>query len=230
MSEKISCVRWQTKLVGRGVYRKVYKMGGFALKVDQTEERDIKKLHARALKTNSMNSEIRKKLDFFPNYYGAALTSVEAGGKTRPAVVSFHEYVRPGPLYSLKSLRAAIDIVGLAAKNGMIVDIKPGNFGEKKGKVYYLDESGVGKGPIPPDVLEDIAEMVGSVKPRLKSVGPKLKTMKPKLPKIKYVKPKIPKIKYAGPKIPKIKNVKPKLPKLKVKPKLPRLKSLRKRG
>ncbi len=231
MSENIACIRGQTKLVGRGVYRNVYKIGAFALKVNQTEEQGVKKLHAIALKTNKMNLEVRKKLDFFPKYYGAVLTSVESGGKTRPTVVSFHEYVRPGPLYSLKSFRAAIDIVGLAAKNGMMVDIKPGNFGEKGGKVYYIDESGVGKGPIPPDVLEDIAAMVDSVGPKLKTVKPKLpkiKPVKPKLPNIK-VKPKFPRIIYGAPKIPKIKYSKPKLPKLKVKPKIPKLKSLRKR-
>jgi hypothetical protein len=166
---QIACIKRTPKLVGRGVHREVYGVGKFALKVEKTGEQNLKNLHERALKLLSLNLDLRKKLDFLPKFYGVILTAIRRKGKIRPAVVTFHEFIKPGPLYSLGLLRAAVDIIGRAGRKGLILDLKPSNFGIKKGRVYYLDEYGIGKGPIPPDVLEDFAKLLRFVKPKLRS-------------------------------------------------------------
>jgi hypothetical protein len=164
MSEiKIACVKQRPKRVGGGIHRQVYRVGGVALKIERARERDLKKLHERGVKLLAINLELRERLDFLPKFYGVALTTVEKGGKSRPAVITFHEYVKPIPVYSLqslRSLRAVINLIMMARRQGFYLDIKPGNFGSKRGKVYYLDELGVGKGPIPLDVLEDLAKLL----------------------------------------------------------------------
>lgn len=153
--------------MGEGIYRDVYRVGKFALKVERGGDKKIRNLRGRALKLRLMNIDLRRKLDFLPKFHGVVVTAVESRGKIVPAVVTFHEYIRPGPLYSVKSFVAALKLVDKAGKKGLFLDIKPSNFGEKRGKVYYLDETGIGKGPIPPDVVEDLARMFG----KLKKVG-----------------------------------------------------------
>jgi hypothetical protein len=160
---RIACTKRVPELVGKGVYREVYRIGKFVLKVEKRQKRGIKKLQDRALELVALNLDLRKKLDFLPRFYGAVLTSIKYGKESRPAVVTFHEFIEPGPLYSLKSLRAAVDLIGRAGKKGFILDIKPSNFGKKGDRVYYLDEYGIGRGPIPPDVLENLAKWLRSL-------------------------------------------------------------------
>lgn len=157
---QVTCVRGRPKLVGRGVYRYVFKAGKIALKVELGRGRPLEELQKRAVEVDSHQREIRKKLDFLPEYYGAAVAGIRRDGAVCPAVVTFHEYVGPLPAYSVGALREIFALIGRASKSGYVLDIKPSNFGMKRGRIFYLDEYGLGKGPFPPDVLEDINKFV----------------------------------------------------------------------
>jgi len=167
---QVTCTRGRPKLVGKGLYRYVFKMGKIALKVELGRNSSPKELQKRAVEVDSHQREIRKKLDFLPAYYGTVLAGVKRDEVLYPAVVTFHEYVGPLPTYSIGILRAVFDLIGKAAEQSYVLDIKPSNFGMKKGRVFYLDEYGLGKGPLPPDVLEDINKFVqfalGKIRPR----------------------------------------------------------------
>jgi hypothetical protein len=157
---QVTCVRGRQKLVGRGMYRHVFRVGKVAVKVEFSKGRSLKGLQKRAVEVDSYQREIRKKLDFLPAYYGVVLAGVKRDGAVCPAVVTFHEYIGPLPAYSISALREIFALIGRASKEGYVLDIKPSNFGMKKGRIFYLDEYGVGKGPLPPDVLEDISKFV----------------------------------------------------------------------
>jgi len=167
---QVTCAKGRPKLVGKGLYRYVFKMGKIALKVGLSRNSSPKELQKRAVEVDSHQREIRKKLDFLPAYYGTVLAGVKRDEVLYPAVVTFHEYVGPLPTYSIRILRAVFDLIGKAAEQSYVLDIKPSNFGMKKGRVFYLDEYGFGKGPLPPDVLEDINKFVqfarGKIRPR----------------------------------------------------------------
>jgi hypothetical protein len=167
---QVTCVKGRPKLVGKGLYRYVFKVGEIALKVELGRDKAIGELQKRAVEVNSHQREIRKKLGFLPAYYGAALAGVKRDEVIYPAVVTFHEYVGPLPTYSIGILRAVFNLIGKAAERGYVLDIKPSNFGMRKGRVFYLDEYGIGKGPLPPDVLEDINKFVqfalGKIRPK----------------------------------------------------------------
>lgn len=154
------CVRGRPKLVGKGVYRTVFKIGGLVLKVERRKEKDLGKLRKRAVEVDSHHRKMRKELPFLPAYYGTVLTALQRNGVIFPAIVTFHEYVRPLPTYSIRTLRTIFDMIGEAGKRGYVLDIRPSNFGEKREKIFYLDEYGIGKGPLPPDVLEDLSKFV----------------------------------------------------------------------
>ena len=153
-------MRGRPKLVGKGLYRSVFKVGKVALKVELGRDRSITELRKRAVEVDSYHREIRKKLDFLPAYYGAVLTGIKCDGAVCPAVVTFHEYIGPLPAYSIGALREIFALIEKASRQGYVLDIKPSNFGMKGGRVFYLDEYGLGKGPFPPDVLEDIGKFV----------------------------------------------------------------------
>jgi hypothetical protein len=157
---QVTCVRGRQKLVGRGMYRYVFRVGKIAVKVELSKGRSLEGLQKRAVEVDSYQREIRKKLDFLPAYYGLVLAGIKRDGAVSPAVVTFHEYVGPLPAYSIGALREIFALVGRASKQGYVLDIKPSNFGMKKGRIFYLDEYGVGKGPLPPDVLEDISKFI----------------------------------------------------------------------
>lgn len=166
---RIVCLKRVPKFIGKGVYRDVYRLKRLVLKVERAQERDFKRLQARASKLLSLNLDLREKLDFLPRFYGVVISALERDGELRPAVMTFHEYIKPTPVYSLKFIRAVIDLIGRAGKKGLVLDLKPSNFGRKGRRIYYLDEYGIGRGPIPPDVLEDLAKLLRSVKPRIRS-------------------------------------------------------------
>lgn len=157
---ELACLRSKPQLVGKGVYRRVYRLGKFALKVGRptwgTEIRE----HANQI--NVHNQRISSELPFVPNFYGTIITAEKRGERWLPVIVTFHEFVQPLPLNSARNLRAMIRLVGEAADHGYVLDIKPSNFGKKGNRVYYLDERGVGKGPIPPDVFEDLSNILKS--------------------------------------------------------------------
>jgi hypothetical protein len=96
------------------------------------------------------------------------LTAVKVGAAVKPAVVTFHEHVKPLSLYSLQTLKAMLLVMERAGKKGYILDMKYTNFGKKGKRLYYLDEYGVGKSPIPPDVMEDFNKFFQSVLEKLR--------------------------------------------------------------
>lgn len=146
-------------MVGKGLHRRVFKLRNFALKVERSGGKGIEELRRDAAAISSYQRGIRKKLNFLPAYYGTVLAEVVEDGAPSPATITFHEYVEPLPTYSIKTLVAIFDLVGRASENGYVLDIKPSNFGKKGKRIMYLDEYGVGKGPLP-DVLEDISKFV----------------------------------------------------------------------
>lgn len=155
---RVTCVRGRPKLIGKGVYRVVFRVGNLALKVEQDGGKGLAKLRKRAAEVDSHQRKIRRELPFLPAYYGTILAEVRWDGAVFPAIITFHEYVRPLPAYSIRTLRTIFSLIEKASRRGYILDIKPSNFGERRGKIFYLDEYGIGKGPIPPDVLEDLSK------------------------------------------------------------------------
>jgi hypothetical protein len=157
---RVSCIRGRPKFVGKGVYRQVFKIRNLVLKIEKGGDRGAEELQRKAVAMDSHQRKIRRELTFLPAYYGAVLAEVRDGGAASRVIVTFHEYVRPLPTYSIETLRAIFDLIGKASERGYVLDIKPSNFGRKGRRVIYLDEYGIGKGPLPPDVLEDLSKFV----------------------------------------------------------------------
>lgn len=157
---RVSCVRGRPKLIGKGIYRQVFKVGNLALKIDKSRRKGIEELQRRAAAIDSHQRKIRRELTFLPAYYGTVLAVVRDGGAPSRVIITFHEYVGPLPAYSIGALRAIFSLIGKASEKGYVLDIKPSNFGRKGKRVLYLDEYGIGKGPLPPDVLEDLSNFV----------------------------------------------------------------------
>jgi len=156
----ISCIRGRPKLIGKGLYRQVFKVRNFALKIEKARGKGIKELQRRAVAIDSHQRKIRRELTFLPAYYGTVLAEVRDGSDPSPMIITFHEYVNPLPIYSIGTLRAIFSLIGKAGEKGYVLDIKPSNFGRKGKRVLYLDEYGIGKGPLPPDLLEDINNFI----------------------------------------------------------------------
>lgn len=161
---RIDCVKGTPKLVGRGVNRKVFRVGKFVLKVEAGHRgKNIEGLRKRAVAADAHQRRIRKELTFLPRYYGTILAGVGDGGAPVPVVITVHEYVEPIRIssinsYSIKTLKALFDLIKRASERGYLLDMKPGNFGRRGKKIVYLDECGIGRGPIPPDVQERLSE------------------------------------------------------------------------
>jgi hypothetical protein len=166
---EVACIRKKPKLLASGLYREVFGLGNVVLKVQKDKDRSLKRLRARAVEADARNRRLRGELDFLPKYYGTVLTAVRTGATSRPAVVTFHEYVTPLSLYSLQTLKSMLAVMEKAVSKGYIPDMKYTNFGKKKGKLYYLDEYGVGKSPIPPDVMEDFNRFLQPILDKLKA-------------------------------------------------------------
>jgi len=158
---EVLCVKGEQRLVGQGLHRCVLQVREMAVKVHFSPEKDVKGLLKKAKEVDSKNRGLREKVDFLPRYYGVAITGITRGKHVEPAVVTFHEYIQPIHLYSVNIIKKIFELITKAGNMGYVLDMKPSNFGMKDKRVLYLDEYGVGKGPIPPDVLEDLAWMVG---------------------------------------------------------------------
>lgn len=157
---RISCIKGRQKPVGKGLYRQVFKVGNLALKVERWRGKRIDGLGQKAVTIDSHQRGIREKLDFLPAYYGTILAEVVDDGVRSPAIVTFHDYAKPISVYSVKTLMATFKLIQRASEKGYVLDIKPSNFGRKGKRILYLDEYGIGKGPIPPDLLENLTELV----------------------------------------------------------------------
>lgn len=163
MVSRVICLRGDEKEARRGLYRSVLRVGDCVLKIHSCEC-DVKGL---AKKIVGKNLEFRKKLDFLPEFYGAVVTGLRDGNCLKVVVVSFHEYVEPVKITRVP-ITGITRLVERAARAGFVLDMKLSNFGEKDGKIYYLDEGGIGRGPIPPDVEEEWKRFLKSLKDRMK--------------------------------------------------------------
>ncbi|MCK4405742.1 MAG: hypothetical protein KAV43_04475 [Hadesarchaea archaeon] len=157
---RISCIRGRPKLIGKGLYRRVFKVRNLVLKIQKGRSKGIRELQRRAAAIDSHQRKIRRELTFLPAYYGTVLAEVRDGSSPSRVIITFHEYVGPLPIYSIGTLRAIFGLIGKASEKGYVLDIKPSNFGRKGKRVLYLDEYGIGKGPLPPDLLEDLNKLV----------------------------------------------------------------------
>jgi hypothetical protein len=159
MPHEIICLRGGLEPAGRGLYRSAFRVGEYLVKVHPAG-RDVAGTARRIVERNL---ELREKLDFLPKFYGAAVTVVREDDLLRVVVLTFHERIEPVRISRLPAA-GILEIVKRAADAGFVLDMKPSNFGEKDGRVYYLDEGGIGRGPIPPDVEEEWREFLRSLR------------------------------------------------------------------
>jgi len=159
MVVEITCVRGRSEPAGKGFYRRVFRVGDYVVKVYPGGE-DVA---ATARRIVERNLELRRKLDFLPKFYGAAVAAVREDNQLKVVVLTFHERVKPVRIPRLPVARI-LEVVRRAADAGFVLDMKPSNFGEKDGKIYYLDEGGIGRGPIPPDVEEEWRSFLRSLR------------------------------------------------------------------
>ncbi|MEM2874788.1 MAG: hypothetical protein QW567_02025 [Candidatus Hadarchaeales archaeon] len=164
---ELSCVKNRAEIVGRGLHRCVLRSGSVAIKIHLPQGKKAELLR-RAREVDERNRELRKKVDFLPEYYGTVITGMKRGGITVPVIATFHEYVEPIRSVSLGILREVLRLIARAGDMGYLLDMKPSNFGWKDGKVLYLDEYGIGREPIPPDVMEDLVSLVDEFMRRMR--------------------------------------------------------------
>jgi len=159
MPPEIICMREGFEPAGRGMYRSAFRVGEYIVKVHPAG-RDVA---GTARGIVERNLELRRKLNFLPKFYGAAVTAIREDDRLRVVVLTFHERVEPVRISRLP-VAGILEIVKRAADAGFVLDMKPSNFGEKDGRIYYLDEGGIGRGPIPPDVEEEWRSFLRSLK------------------------------------------------------------------
>ena len=163
----ILSIRGRPRLVGRGIHREVYRLKDLAIKITRVRKgSETKEILEYAASADERNKRIRGELNFLPEYYGALITSI-AGKRPSAVIVTFHSYVRPLTFPSLDELKKVFELVVSAYRKGYLLDWKPSNFGKRGKKIYYLDEYGIGKGLIPPDVAEDFNAFFNAMKKRL---------------------------------------------------------------
>ena len=161
------CLRGSPELISKGLHRVVYKFGDIALKVEKGRW-GLEELHPRAIAIDTHMKQIRSELDFLPKHYGTVITMVKRDGEAAPAIVTFHEYAEPLSYFSLEALVGVLKILGEAYGKGYFPDLKPSNFGKRGKEILYLDERGIGKRPIPPDVLEDLSNLIKALQKLVK--------------------------------------------------------------
>jgi hypothetical protein len=152
---KIGCVRGRAEPVGEGLFKSVFRVGPLVVKAYKGRYGG----RSPAVKPWELDARIREahaRVSFLPRYHGLVVGHLERGGRRRVTVLSFHEYVRPLRYHSVRELGKVLWLILRAADQGYVLDVKMPNFGVKNGRVYYLDELGVGKGVVPPDLLESL--------------------------------------------------------------------------
>ncbi|MEM1980958.1 MAG: hypothetical protein QXF20_00755 [Candidatus Hadarchaeales archaeon] len=152
---KIPCIRGRMVFVGEGLFKSVFRVGPMVVKAYKGRYAgknplvEPKQLDARI-------REAHEKFSFFPRYYGMVVGYVERGGKKQVTPLTFHEYVKPLRYRSIQEFRKVLNFIMEVAEKGYVLDVKMPNFGIKGGKLYYLDEMGLGNGVFPPDLLEHL--------------------------------------------------------------------------
>ncbi len=151
----IPCVRGRVVLIGEGLFKSVFRAGPLVVKAYKGRYAGKNPL----LKPRELDARIReahRKVSFLPRYYGLVVSYVERGRRRQVVPLSFHEYVKPLKYRSVKELGRVLRFILEAAEEGYVLDVKMPNFGVKKGRLYYLDEMGLGSGVLPPDLLEHL--------------------------------------------------------------------------
>ena len=177
----MSCIKGRPKLIAEGLHRKVYRIQKFVLKIEKGESfSDLKTIHERALSIDAHQRKVRKEFTFFPKYYGTLTTAMKTRREYFRRIITVHEYVEPLPHFSVKTIQGVLKILREAFGKRYFLDPKLSNFGRRGERVFYLDEYGIGKFPIPPDLLEDLNKLVRAIPRQL--IGQKVLSKKQKNP------------------------------------------------
>ena len=159
MSGHIPCVRGSLNLVSkrglRGLHTDVFRVNDSVIKIKRWRKCTVQV----AVTHHKYLRRIREKLNFLPKYYGTIIATVNEGEKRRLATISFYDYVEPLSFLSLNELEGLFSILGEAQGKGYFLDLKPSNFGKRDGKILYLDDYGIGRTPIPPDIVESFDKL-----------------------------------------------------------------------
>jgi len=152
---RIGCVRGNPEPVGEGLFKSVFRVGPLAVKA--YKRYGGRNPAERPWELDARIREAHTKVSFLPRYHGLVVGHLEKGGRRKVVALSFHEYVRPLRYRSVGELGKVLRLILEAADQGYVLDVKMPNFGIKGGRVYYLDELGLGKGVLPPDLREGLA-------------------------------------------------------------------------
>lgn len=168
----------ELEYLGSGTYKDVYSFDGIICKVAKGDY-DYEGNHGRQM-------SLREEFGFFPAYYG---TVAYGRGKKR-GHVSFYEKVQKVRKrdWNAGRIRQAYGIVVEAAEKSYAVDWKHSNFGRRGKRIVYIDEGGIGKGSLPPDVSEGFEEFSRSFQNGMKSVPQKMWEQLKKVKKIGKIK------------------------------------------
>ena len=153
---KILCIKGNPALVSkRGVlqslHAEVYRVEDLVFKIRCWDKIDL----SIASECNRFFKDMRRKFDFLPEYYGTIITADERE-QQRKIIVNAFEYVNPLIFTSVKDVEGVFEIILKTQSEKLFIDLKPSNFGKKDGKILYLDDYGIGKDLLPPDVMENI--------------------------------------------------------------------------
>jgi len=146
LEKEFSFLRDKAKLIKKGIidslFAEVYKVGDFAMKIREFESLEELKEYSK------YQQELQKSFDFLPIYYGSLLG--EDNGKI--VFVSFFEWIPHIESFTYSDVIEILRIMSQLYQKGYCgSDFKWSNFGKKEGKIYYLDDLGIGR-IIPKDI------------------------------------------------------------------------------
>lgn len=150
------CVKGKPKAIGKGLLKSlhtdVYRVGKVVFKIKKWNQHDVE----RAVAHNCHMKKLTAEFSFLPDYYGTVISAVKNGERSVLVIASFHQYADPLSFRSLREVEGALAIITEAQSKGYFMDLKPSNFGKADGRSLYLDEYGIGKTLLPPDVMENL--------------------------------------------------------------------------
>ena len=150
------CVKGKPKAIGKGLLKSlhtdVYRVGKVVFKIKKGNQHDVEK----AVAHNRHMKKLTAEFSFLPDYYGTVISAVKNGERLALAIASFHQHVEPLSFRSLREVEGVLAIISEAQSKDYFMDLKPSNFGKADGRILYLDEYGIGKTLLPPDVMENL--------------------------------------------------------------------------
>ena len=171
MKEKLEFLKEKPKLVSKrgslkSLNASVYKIGNLAMKVRPEQNLENAKAY------HFYQIMVRKELDFLPEYFGTIIAPVENERSFSPSIISFFEWVEPLAFNSPKNFQEAYKLILEAYQKGYFLDPRLSNFGQKSGKIIYLDDCGIGRMPynflLPQDSIDHFHEYFQKLKKKLK--------------------------------------------------------------